>query len=1326
MRQNLQKTFLFLMLYFILINLKAQTSCSITCPLNITTAATSSSGAVVNYDISSLGDCSSILSLPGAGSSFPIGTTTVNVYTNTNVEYMYVLTSNGLYKFDPGNQPGTLSGPIAITGLPAGYAITSIDFSPTGQLYGLGKYACNGSSPPTCARIFAINKITGAATQIGTQDFTLINGGHELEFDPVANVLHIIGSIYQEHYLVDITTGYAVYNSFKEGSPHMKGVAFSNNYPGAISATLYAVGTDGNLHTIGGMHGDPAPSMTAINLVGDLNPDPNGPFVGVSTDRTGFDISQRGNAYMISDNNLSSINLNTGEASLHGIFSFATISDFSIEPETLPSPACSFTVTVMLPPPTVTINKASTQFDPTTAPPVRFTVVFNEEVTGFDASDISFAGSTVPGNLVATVTGTGPIYTVSVTGFTGVGNVVASVIAGAAFNNNNISSLASTSTDNVVAVVSVPHNLSITKTSQATYVAAGGIIPYIITAGRIPIPPGPRINNVTITDVLPPGTKFIGFQPISSNSVAPIVSFPPVNQNGTVTLVFPIFDMGDFYSFRLLVAVDAAMTGTISNTATVGGPLGDVDPANNSATAVVQIVVPPTLTCPSNVTLYASAETCTAAYTILPEHFTVTGGGTTIAIDADNGQHNFGTANLTNNGVSSQLRVGTYTVEATATNAAGTASCTYTITVIDITPPTILQCPNDITVNNDPGKCTALVGANFQIEEKCSNVLNYSYNGSNGSSSGSGTIYGLSFGRTFSVGEHNLTAVFTDDHGNSSSCSFKITVVDNEKPVITTCPAAVTVECVSQIPAVNIASVSATDNCGTPTITHAGDVITNQTCANKFTLMRTYKATDGSGNTATCSQTITVDDKTPPTITGLTASKSILAPPNHKMVDVYLDYTIRDNCVSTPNVTISITSNEPVNGTGDGDTDPDWEIIDKNRIRLRAERAGNGTGRIYTITVTVNDGCNAPVSATTEVRVAHNITGPQSGNSFKIGSTVAFTGEFWDVPGNIHSAKWLIDGSTTVKGIVTEPSGNKNGKITGSYKFTAPGIYKLQMNTTDQKGVTTYANTNGDVDAIVVIYDPNGGHAYGGGYYDSPVGALVADPSSTGKASYGFAMNYFKNSTNPKGETQFEFKVGSFEFNALNFDYLVISNSMAQFKGTGKIIGGQSGIGFTMTVVDGQLDGSGVDKIRMKIYNKNNGRVIYDNQPGASDAALPIQAVGANSIVVISGTNSLITSARESAQAEMNLKVEVVARVLEVIAFPNPSASHFTVNIKGNNKAEKIIMQVVDMYGRIIETRNVTVSPTIHFGDGYIPGYYFLRIIQGKEHKEIKLVKLPG
>ena len=57
---------------------------------------------------------------------------------------------------------------------------------------------------------------------------------------------------------------------------------------------------------------------------------------------------------------------------------------------------------------------------------------------------------------------------------------------------------------------------------------------------------------------------------------------------------------------------------------------------------------------------------------------------------------------------------------------------------------------------------------------------------------------------------------------------------------------------------------SASDNCGTPVVTWEGDVW-NGTCPRIIT--RTYMATDSCGNTTQCTQTITVDDVTPPTIT---------------------------------------------------------------------------------------------------------------------------------------------------------------------------------------------------------------------------------------------------------------------------------------------------------------------------------------------------------------------------------------------------------------------------------------------------------------------------
>ena len=455
-----------------------------------------------------------------------------------------------------------------------------------------------------------------------------------------------------------------------------------------------------------------------------------------------------------------------------------------------------------------------------------------------------------------------------------------------------------------------------------------------------------------------------------------------------------------------------------------------------------------------------------------------------------------------------------------------------------------------------------------------------------------------------------------------------------------------------------------------------------------------------------------------PVISDVTANPATLAPPNHKMKDVTVNYTSTDNC-GVESCLLTVTSNESINGTGDGDTSPDWEITDDHHVKLRAERAANGSGRIYTITVTCIDHQGNASTKTVEVRVAHNITGPVTGKPFKVGSTVDFAGEFWDKPTNKHTAKWLIDDNTTVKGVVTEPTSTKNGKVTGSYKFTSPGVYKLQMNTIDQNNVTTYANTNGDVEEIIVIYDPNGGYAYGGGYFDSPAGALKSNPTATGKVSYGFAMNYFKNATLPKGETQFEFKIGDFEYNAVNFDYLSISGAKAQFKGTGKIVGGQSGINFIMTVIDGDLDGTGIDKVRMKIYNKNTGQIYYDNQPGASDAANPIAAVGLNSSIVVQ--NTAITSTQKEMITE---EVRQDVKELEVKAMPNPSNNNFTLKVRSNNLKDKIVMQVIDMYGRVIEIRNVAAEQTIKLGDKYKAGTYIVRLLQGEKQKELKLIKL--
>jgi len=153
------------------------------------------------------------------------------------------------------------------------------------------------------------------------------------------------------------------------------------------------------------------------------------------------------------------------------------------------------------------------------------------------------------------------------------------------------------------------------------------------------------------------------------------------------------------------------------------------------------------------------------------------------------------------------------------------------------------------------------------------------------------------------------------------------------------------------------------------------------------------QAADAEASTRIVSNCATGGDSQPPTITGESASPTTLWPPNHTMRDIAIDYTAADNCPFT--CTLSIRSNEPINGTGDGDTEPDWAVIDAHHVQLRAERAGTGNGRFYTITITCTDSAGNSTSKDVAVFVAHNIISPASGVVFKIGSKVNLTGTLW-------------------------------------------------------------------------------------------------------------------------------------------------------------------------------------------------------------------------------------------------------------------------------------------------------------------------------------------
>jgi hypothetical protein len=133
----------------------------------------------------------------------------------------------------------------------------------------------------------------------------------------------------------------------------------------------------------------------------------------------------------------------------------------------------------------------------------------------------------------------------------------------------------------------------------------------------------------------------------------------------------------------------------------------------------------------------------------------------------------------------------------------------------------------------------------------------------------------------------------------------------------------------------------------------------------------TLTVTDGNGGFATDTVVITVLDKTPPTIVAASATPSVITTPNHNMVPIVVNVSVSD-CSAVSCRIVSVTSNEPQNGTGDGDTSPDWQITGDLTLQLRAERSGTGSGRAYTITIACVDASGNETRSTVTVRVPRN------------------------------------------------------------------------------------------------------------------------------------------------------------------------------------------------------------------------------------------------------------------------------------------------------------------------------------------------------------------
>ena len=171
------------------------------------------------------------------------------------------------------------------------------------------------------------------------------------------------------------------------------------------------------------------------------------------------------------------------------------------------------------------------------------------------------------------------------------------------------------------------------------------------------------------------------------------------------------------------------------------------------------------------------------------------------------------------------------------------------------------------------------------------------------------------------------------------------------------------------VPVVNAQQVNGT------TVSVTGSILVSDVVNSPAVLTIEVTGADACGVEDADSVQIQVEDNIPPTI-DVELSPKVLWPPNHRMKNISVTAVVMDNCPGPTFELVSVTSSEPDNGIADGNTVNDIQGAAVGTpdlsFRLRAERAGNGPGRVYTATYSATDASNNQAVDSDTVAVPHN------------------------------------------------------------------------------------------------------------------------------------------------------------------------------------------------------------------------------------------------------------------------------------------------------------------------------------------------------------------
>jgi hypothetical protein len=195
---------------------------------------------------------------------------------------------------------------------------------------------------------------------------------------------------------------------------------------------------------------------------------------------------------------------------------------------------------------------------------------------------------------------------------------------------------------------------------------------------------------------------------------------------------------------------------------------------------------------------------------------------------------------------------------------------------------------------------------------------------------------------------------------------------------------------------------------------------------------------------------------------------------------------------------------------------------------------------------------------------------------------------------SIVSASYTIDGGDPVAMSATDGTFDSSRETVDAVipGFETSGVYEICVTAEDEAG-----NVSAPVCTLLAVYDPGAGFVTGGGWFHSLPGAYRPDPSTAGRVSFGFVAKYRKDSSTPMGSTEFQFREAGLNLHSSAYEWLVVADGTARYRGTGTVNGSPAPDGslyhFMVWAGDGEPD-----TFRLRIWWEDSGQEmeVYDSE----------------------------------------------------------------------------------------------------------------------------------